>query len=414
MQLQAAKDLDGETMAGAFDTPPVSRRDELLIMATERFCGTENHDRLSVDQYREAFRALCGTADPETLELLAKILSQTPFTPRDVCLYLAMEEMPIARHILRYAMPLGQLDMVQIIGKCGTQYAREIATRPDLGPSLVRHLKLLGDSIVNENIAANPALTSASTEKPDTSSTDISEQILRRTRSQQKRKAARPEISYTVTRTRNSKPAVAASDVKNIETVSASVPSSRSAAEKTLLEAAARAGKLSSKQDKNSSQPVTQRTPAGRPGDHEFGRGMEKAALAHSRQGMTVLMQKQYNLTAETCNQILEDKTGDTLAVMLKAARISDALANRITLLTFPTIGLSVQNATRAVRFYKQLDYENCKDAISQWPKMSSGTHRHVPVEQETAADRRRLDIGETPDLATPFDRNEKAIDFAM
>ena len=82
-------------------------------MATERFCGTENHDRLSVDQYREAFRALCGTADPETLELLAKVLSLAPFTPRDVCLYLAMEEMPIARHILRYAMQLGQL--VQLI-----------------------------------------------------------------------------------------------------------------------------------------------------------------------------------------------------------------------------------------------------------------------------------------------------------
>ena len=31
--------------------------DELLLAATDRFCGTDTHDRLTVDQFKEAFKA---------------------------------------------------------------------------------------------------------------------------------------------------------------------------------------------------------------------------------------------------------------------------------------------------------------------------------------------------------------------
>ena len=239
MQLHAAENMDARLVADAHAQPPVSRRDELLIMATERFCGTENHDRLSVDQYKEAFRALSGTASSETLELLSKILSQTPYTPREVCLYLALEDMAIARHVLRHAMQLGQLDMVQIIGKCGIPYAREIATRPDLGPSLVKHLHLLDDTIIDENIAANPALARQKIDAPSTApapnQADLSGQRLRITKTRRNRRTARPEVSYTVTRTRMNKPEP--EELKTSE-ADAARPSVRTT-EKTAAETAA-------------------------------------------------------------------------------------------------------------------------------------------------------------------------------
>ncbi|MEE9315127.1 MAG: hypothetical protein V3V02_10805, partial [Rhizobiaceae bacterium] len=117
----------------------------------------------------------------------------------------------------------------------------------------------------------------------------------------------------------------------------------------------------------------------------DFGNAFEKAAQTRSHQAMIVLMQKQAELHAETAHQILVDKSGDTMAVFLRAAGVDDAQANRIQLLAQPAIGLSVQNATRAIKFYAQLKLETCQHAVSQWPKFKAYGAKHQGYLEEGA-----------------------------
>ncbi len=94
-------------------------------------------------------------------------------------------------------------------------------------------------------------------------------------------------------------------------------------------------------------------------------------------------MQKKSGLHAQTAHQVLADKSGDTLAVFLRAADVSAAQANRIQMLAQPVIGLSVQNAARAARFYATLSKESCLTAIEQWPKQIDDGYKRVGFTEE-------------------------------
>lgn len=342
--------VDQPSVAGrSAKSTHVSQKDALLLLATERFCGRDAQTRLGVDQFKEAFYGLAGAVERDTLSQIATLIRHEPFTPREILMYLALEPVSVCAPLLREAPQFTQLDLVRLIGKCGLNHATEIAKRSDLGPSLVRQLRSLNDVEVNRALKDNKALLD-----------DLSKRSLDKlfdTITAPKRKEFKDASWAQVVETGTKKQV-------NVP-VSVATPTKR--AQDTLLKAASRGGRTELTAGlKEGPDEKNHLTP------EQFGDAMEKAALSRSRQSQSVLMQKQFGLTFETTQQIFEDNTGDTLAVLMKAVELDAAKANRIALLTFPQIGLSVQNTRRAIRFYAQLTVENCKKAVDLWPKSES------------------------------------------
>ena len=345
--------------------------DELLVMAARRFCGLETIERLKIEQFKEAFYGLVGQVSPQTLSEVSSILCRHAFVPREIMFYLACEPLHIAEPMLTQSTVPTQLDLLQIIGKTKIEHTRAIATRPDLGPALVQHLRRLNDKKVLELLASNSAVQAIepveqSIDQPDQA--DSAEHETKNETAMVGKNATAPTISYTISR---KKPAnkVAAAEKQR--------PSNK------LLEAANRGGRIAKEATSTSPvQSTERRSPS-------LATAMEQAALKGSRQSMAVLMQREFGLALEACHQVFEDKSGDALAVFMKAANFDDQSANRITLLTFPTIGLSVKNARRAIHYYQNLDSNACRLAVNKWPKSSKPQmSQHVPIYSDDAQTR--------------------------
>ncbi|MEE9376085.1 MAG: hypothetical protein V3V04_07090 [Rhizobiaceae bacterium] len=306
----------------------MSRKD-LLLLATNRFCQAEDHNRLSIDQYKEAFYLLIGAVDQQTKQRVSHLVSYCPYTPRAIALYLALENLSVSSPILINSKVLGQLDLMRIVEMKGENHAALIARRDDVGTSLLQKLKSFDDEEIKSVLDAN---SSQSDGEPREEVGKLFERIAETTRQEPKNRSA------------------------------------LNSAESALLKAAARGGKLPSQSEK----PVPANLPI-----LDFGKTFERAAATRSHQGMVMLMQKQSGLHPKTGHQILADKSGDTLAVFLRALNVDDAQANRIQLLVQPAIGLSVKNASRAIKFYTLLQTDTCILAVDQWPKIKGHSIEH-------------------------------------
>ena len=334
-------------------------KDEMLILATNRFCDLDTHDRLSSEQYREAFNLLIGDASRSTRQLIARNLAHTAFTPRSIALFLAMEPTTISEPILKHSPVLGQLDLLQLLQKKGEEIAAMVATRPDIGPSVVRRLNELQNKPAQQALSENDALVNGANVR---SAKALFSKI-------EVRKASRDEERDAATARAE------AERTKKSTPVEKSSPENQ--AEKALLSAAGRGGRLE--------EEFFGPTPTA---PFDFANSLEKMARVHSHQGMAVLMQKQFGFTLETAHRILADKSGDTLAVLLSAADIGAAQANRIQLLANPAIGLSTQNAMRAVRFYARLNPQTSGEAVAQWPRAEKPGTPHQEYYQESRTHR--------------------------
>ena len=89
------------------------------------------------------------------------------------------------------------------------------------------------------------------------------------------------------------------------------------------------------------------------------------------------------------------------MAVLLSAAEVPAAQANRIQLLTHPTVGLSSHNALRAVRFYAQLNAESSRAAVAKWPKAKDPKIQHQPQLAEGREQRFIADTSSNRDVLT-------------
>jgi hypothetical protein len=333
-------------------------KDDLLKLATNRFCDTDSHNRLSLDQFREAFDLLIGQVSAATRQVIARNLAFSPATPRSVALYLALEPLQVSASILMHSRALGQLDLLRIVDRMGLEYARVIASRPDIGPSVVKQLSALADADLLQALQDNGALTGTGLSR---SAEALFTKIETRDDSEQDHAPVAP---------------VAPVDHQTPQ----SAPLAQSDAEQALLAAAARGGRI---QAPALTTPNVPTAPGLMINPFDFGNAFEKTARSHSLQGMAVLMQKRFGLAFETAQQVLEDKSGDTLAVLLNAADVTPAQANRIQMLTHATIGLSSHNALRAMQFFAQLNPQSSRTAVEQWPKAKSSGFQHQPQLQE-------------------------------
>ena len=377
-------------------------KDDMLILATNRFCDLDTHSRLTMEQYSEAFNLLIGQVSKATRQIVARRLAHSSFTPRSVALYLAMEPISVAMPIVAHSEVLGQLDVLRIIDRMGLDHARAAAGRLDIGPSLVRALKELDDEQVMIALEDNDALlgnleqrnVDALFAQIENSQTEISlalanqriEQIAE-TEAELEEEIESPSLPETTILSEQQSEILA-------ESTPATLPEATTAplndAERALLAAAGRGNRTDLPA---MAQPMEN--------DFNFGDAFEKVARAHSHQGMAVLMQKRFGLSLDTAQLVLQDRSGDTLAVLLSAAEVPAAQANRIQLLTHPTVGLSSHNALRAVRFYAQLNTESSLAAVAKWPKAKDPKVTHQPQLEAGREQRFVTDTSTSRDVLT-------------
>ncbi|MGI9354060.1 MAG: hypothetical protein ACR2PF_02675 [Rhizobiaceae bacterium] len=356
--------------------------DELMLLATERYCHAEHFDRLTMRQYCEAFEILSPQIKATTLQLVARSLAACPFAPRAVVMALALEPVSISRAILVQSPVLGQLDMLRIIDMGTERHAVMVAERHDIGPSVIKRLHELKADSIETALDENPALADVvdhnqSAEIFTKIDTDVQPEQIEQLESIETAAElideARDEIEM-------SEGVLSAAEfeqqiVNELETV----PAAEVATD--LLRAAARGGRLGESKLVENKNPVAGHAERNHPVSTpavagvsmetvpNLANSLELIAAAKSRQGMATLMAKASGFSLETAFQVLEDTSGDTLAVFMKTHDIDPAAASRILMLTFPSVGLSTQNAMRAVRFYKTLEVESCREAVDQWPK---------------------------------------------
>ena len=294
--------------------PSRSLKSDMLLAATRTFAAVERPDRATCDQFREAFYLLIGQADTATRQKVATLLSRTPFCPRPIALYLAMDTPAVAMPVLRNSTALGQLDFAQILGKRGAVHARLLAARADLPPSIVESLRALDDADVTAALASNREIVGRTVEMRTAGNRDL--QI-----------DAHEEVAET-----------------------------RRAAEQRLVQAL----------DRRKAAP-TAKAPA--MDADTFRVAMETGALTRDRAAMTKAMKARLNLDHATCCQVLDDRSGNALLVMMKAEGFAADMAHRIVITALPTIGLSPEAAERALALWERLEEESCCKALAQWPR---------------------------------------------
>ncbi len=323
----------------------VSSHDNLLLMATSRFCSTKNYDRLSIDQYKDAFYLLIEDVGNAAKQKIARFTTNCTFTPRQIALYLALEPIEISAPVLSRSPTLGQLDLVRIIETTGVDHARIIATRPDIGPNVEKRLRQIEDAEVNEALDKNFALNGK------TANSQLSDKV---------EEEPTKEVVFKQ---------------KGLK-ISVKSSTKTTKAEKKLLEAAARGGKL----DQNVVADLGDET--------SFADSLEQAARSGNRQIIAESIRSETGLTLETAHQVLSDKSGQTLSVLLSAHDVGSHQTNRILMLAYPEIGLSVGRARETIAFYDRLNSASSRKAVDQWPREETTTEKHQPHLHDTDSQR--------------------------
>ena len=349
--------------------------DTLFLMACDRFCDDNNDTPLSAPQFSEAFYLLIDEVSSETKQAVARAVANTPHTPRAIALYFAMESIDIAAPVLSRSKTFGQLDLLRILEATSVEHAQVIAERDDLGRTVIQRLYALQDQALDAKLEAN-----------DTIEHNIAEK-------------SAPTMFAAIHGQLDLSSKTRATEEAKIEDAQAPQQSVSKSATHKLLKAAARGKRLNVEAD-TSDEPIIEF------GDQSFGDAVERAARLGSRQSVGVLLTKFMQLELNTAFQVLEDKSGDTLAVALKSQNVIPEQANRILMLTFPPIGLSVQNAQRAIRFYDQITPEACESAVAQWPKAEKPSHE--PVLADTQSTRAPRDTGHYHEGRSVHDKQDQ------
>ena len=301
-----------------------------------------------MSQYKEAFYLSIPHVGANTAQIVARSLSNCMETPRQIAMYFALEPIGIAAPFLIHGYQLGQLDLLQIIEKAGLSHARIIATRPDIGPSVVNRLRSLNDRLVNDHLASNQALL-----KPI-------------------RQSKYEALFDAVAKSK-------ATDTGTAKPIDNDVEAAPRGINKTSARLLKAAGQALAEEPLGSPdrQVALQETAASEAPQRgkmlNIVEAIEKVARSKQRQAMSVLMQKHLNLSASAIEQLFEDRSGDAFCVLLKSLGADSGTVVRILMLTYPSIGLSVQNAMRTIRLFEKLDVQSCKDAVAKWPKSKGG-----------------------------------------
>lgn len=121
----------------------MSRADRLLRAAVSGYCALTRPRRYDALQLQDLAMPLIGEASRDTLRYVAAALSKCETEPPELVRELARMSIDIAAPLLSRARSLTDTDLIILIGAHGIAYARAIARRPDLHPSIAQLIRLI-------------------------------------------------------------------------------------------------------------------------------------------------------------------------------------------------------------------------------------------------------------------------------
>ena len=107
------------------------------------------------DLVADILLALIQQAEIQLRQELSEKIAALPNVPARLILNLAYDEISVAESVLRYSPVLETLDLMYILQSKPHDYARVIASRPDLPSQIIDELASIDDTLVHSVLAAN-------------------------------------------------------------------------------------------------------------------------------------------------------------------------------------------------------------------------------------------------------------------
>jgi uncharacterized protein (DUF2336 family) len=133
------------------------RKASLLAEVARDFCDSDRPTLEETARFKEMFYQFIDACDRGQRRALASSLSRFVYTPRQVLIYLALDDLDVAAPVLLFADGLNEADIVILARRLPLQHLKVACRRHDLTPAAVAALIRAGGEECAEIIAANPA-----------------------------------------------------------------------------------------------------------------------------------------------------------------------------------------------------------------------------------------------------------------
>jgi uncharacterized protein (DUF2336 family) len=291
----------------------------LFRVLTDLYIATENHSTDEISQFRDIASALAEQVDPDTAMVVAHKLASYVHTPPEVGRALIERGDNASRLILADAVWLPRRMAVDIAAGGDRLLAAAVAARNDADGAMVRLLLSRNDPIIDVTLAANSAV-----DLPP----DAKDELLARGRDEE---------------------AIAAALMSRSDLTLAD--------QAVLFQWADKAARRAIVEDA-----VRLATLAGRLRHHhrataEITAAVEAAAHAADADAMATVLAAATGAPAGRVRKLLDDRSGECLAILLVAAGLDDEAATRVFLFLDPSIGQSSQRVFSLVDLTRRVPW---------------------------------------------------------
>ncbi len=391
MQLEALAPLPAE---GTFQPEPFSigeqarqraasraRKSDILVDAARHFCDLTRPKPHEISLFKELFYQFIDASDKSERRMLAATLARNPYTPRTILLFLALDDCEIAAPILLFSEALTEGDIAAIARRASQAHREVLCRRGALTPASIRVLIETGGHSCALLLGRNSLLLADKTLR-DTLSAP-SEEALHYERQSQ---GADGQVTHLPPPGWREDELVEATPPAAIE-----VPE-RTPFENTLMELAARGGKLGAAKPREEEQP-----PRYDP-QLPFERQALQAARRKDITSFASFIQDYCGLSWRTTAAIVNEGGVDSICVLLKGLGLSYLGSLQCLLQLDRDLGRNLTNYNNAKARLARLDVNECRSFVeSLGADFSSARPRRLPDEipdagtfAKLAAQRRR------------------------
>ncbi len=289
-------------------------RREVLVDATRDFANATKGDAAATARYKELFYALVVGADPETRRQVSAILARSPFTPKTIGYFFALDDIRIAAPFLLTSQIFSDHDFEQIIAKSDRAHHEVMARRRDLSERVREQLR-------QRMAQPSDGVKEAADEPPATEQPRQAEAA---------EQAAAPNA--------NERPASQAKD--------------------RLLELAGRSGRLGRSPGKGSGERET------RP--QRVGEQLLDIARDRDRRAFAQALGVHCGLAGDDIAKLVLAPSADELIVVLKALDIPKPTVSRILLFLKSELGRQAAQFRQVMDAYDRLSATQCTAVLRQ------------------------------------------------
>ena len=346
-------------------------RDSALLRATtELFVQDLTHDEDEVRRYEELAIHFLSKVPVEVRAAVAERLAVCADAPPAVIRTLARDVFQVAAPVIRRSSVLDLFDLLSVIAATDVEHHRLIARRSDLGDDVKRALRLTGDALVAGYLDDGATMRAAPAEEEA---------------------AAPAPIQWT----------------------EGPPPRRRSGFDIWQFLDLDRPTRLKVIADIAMRPPIAHPIPtAGRPAERAFQSILSAAQIVgFARNGqiaeMIAAIADGVGLNPDAVATCVQDRTGEPLAILLKALRLDEFQAQQVFLMASPA-GRDVLAFFPLTDLYAGMDHSTAETLCEAWRIVTAERRAgHEPYLAENA-DRRRGTMG-TPARTGETDREDQA-----